>query len=103
VRGEEVTFAQQAPGVEASAVIGPDGDGSVVQLRASGLDAESTYALWLTPPGGGYAERVPAGTFRADANGDVDVRLHCSLPADEVGRAWATTPEGDIALDTKPA
>jgi predicted anti-sigma-YlaC factor YlaD len=102
VRGEAVTFARVAPGAEAAAVVGADQRGSLVQLTASGLDPEVTYALWLTPPGGGYSERVPAGTFRPDAAGDVDVRLRSALPADEAARIWATTPDGVIVLDTAP-
>jgi len=101
LRGEPVVFAHEAAGVAASAVVAPDPSGSVVQLTATGLDPDVTYALWLTPPGGGYPERIAAGTFRPDADGEVDVRLHCALPADEMGRVWATTPEGDIALDTE--
>jgi hypothetical protein len=90
-------------GVDASAVLAPEEDGSQLALTASGLEPDTTYSMWLTPPGGGWADRIPAGTFRTDEDGDVDVRLHCGLPADEMGRAWATTPEGQIALDTEPA
>jgi hypothetical protein len=101
--GEPVTFARLAPGVEADATVAPDGGGSLVELTASGLDPGTTYALWLTPPGGSYRERVPAGTFRADAEGQVEVRLHSALPAAEAGRVWATTPAGQIAMDTEEA
>ena len=103
LRGEEVEFVRLETGVAAAAVVAPEGTGSLVHLTASGLDPDTTYALWLTPPGGGYRERVAAGTFRPDADGEVDVRLRSALPADEMGRVWATTPEGDIALDTQPA
>ncbi len=101
--GEPVVFARQPAGAEASAVVAPDGDGSVVELTASGLDPDVTYAFWLTPPGGTYPQRVAAGTFRPDEDGTVDVRLHSPLPAADMGRAWATTPDGQIALDTEPA
>lgn len=100
--GEQVAFASLAPGVEAQVVVAPEEGGSLVELTASGLDPDMTYALWLTPPGGGYPDRVAAGTFRPDEDGDVDVRLRSALPADQMGRVWATTPEGDIALDTRP-
>lgn len=100
--GEPVAFVRHDPGVTASAVIAPEGEGSVVELTASGLDPETTYALWLTPPGGGYPQRVAAGTFRPDGEGTVDVRLRSALPPPETGRVWATTPEGEIALDTEP-
>ena len=103
LRGEAVEFARLEAGVEASAVVAAEGTGSLVQLVATGLDPDVTYALWLTPPGGGYQERVAAGTFRPDGDGAVDVRLRSALPADEMGRVWATTPKGDIALDTEPA
>lgn len=101
LRGESVTFALRADDVEAAAVVAPEAGGSVVQLTASGLDPDLTYALWLTPPGDGYAERVPAGTFRPDDDGEVDVRLRSALPDGEMGRVWATTPEGKIVLDTE--
>jgi hypothetical protein len=103
VRGETIAFVRQAPGVEATAVLAPDEGGSLIELTATGLDPDTTYSLWLTPPGGGWADRIPAGTFRPDDDGDVDVRLSCSLPPEDMGRAWATTDEGDIALDTDPA
>ncbi len=77
-----------------------DGDRSLVQVVARGLDPGTTYALWLTPPGGTYPDRVPAGTFRPDDDGRVDVRLHSAMDPDRVGRVWATTPDG-IAFDTK--
>ena len=102
LRGELISFVREAPGVEASAVLAPDEGGSLIQLDASGLDPDTTYSLWLTPPGGGYEDRIPAGTFRPDGEGDVDARLSCSLPPEDMGRAWATTPEGEIALDTEP-
>lgn len=101
LQGEAVTFALRADDVEAAAVVAPEAGGSVVQLTASGLDPAVTYAVWLTPPGGGYAQRVPAGTFRPDADGEVDARLHSALPAEEMGRVWVTTPQGDIAFDTE--
>jgi hypothetical protein len=101
--GEAVTFVRLAPGVQADATVAPDAGGAVVELVASGLDPDVTYALWLTPPGGGYPDRVAAGTFRPDGHGDVEVRLRSALPAEDMGRVWATTPEGQIALDTEPA
>ena len=64
LRGEAVAFAVRPAGVEASAVVAADGTGSLVELTATGLDPDTTYALWLTPPGGDYPERVAAGTFR---------------------------------------
>lgn len=100
--GTPVEFAVVPTGARAAAVVAPDADGSIVGLTASGLDPQVTYALWLTPPGGGYEDRLPAGTFRPDESGRVDVRLPCALPAEEAGRVWATTPAGDVALDTEP-
>ena len=44
---------------------------------------------------------MAAGTFRPDGDGTVDVRLRSALPADEMGRVWATDPDGDVALDTE--
>ena len=37
-----------------------------------------------------------------DPSPEFAVRLRSALPAAEMGRVWATTPEGEIALDTKP-
>lgn len=101
IRGAEVAFTVVPPGAAVDAVIGADDEGSIVQLTASGLDPDVTYALWLSPPDGGWEDRVAAGTFRPDEDGEVDERLRCALPIAEYGRAWATTPEGEIALDTE--
>ena len=103
VRGEPVVFAREAGGADASAVLAAEGDGSVVHLVARGLEPGVTYSLWLTPPGGGYSDRVAAGTFRPDEDGAVDAELRSALPAKETGRVWATTPEGGIVLDTESA
>jgi hypothetical protein len=101
VQGQHFAFSVAPAASDAEAIVGRDeGKGSVVQLTATGLDPTITYALWLTPPGGGYADRVPAGTFRPDKKGTVDVRLHSSLPAAAVGRVWATTPDKKLVLDT---
>jgi hypothetical protein len=102
LEGEEVAFAVVPPGGRAEAVLAADdGGGTVVELTATGLDPDVTYALWLTPPGGGWDDRVAAGTFRPDDDGTVDTRLRSSLPVEEYGRAWATTADGKIALDTE--
>jgi anti-sigma factor RsiW len=101
LQGRHFAFSELPAGAHADAVVATDeGHGSLVQLTASGLDPSMTYALWLTPPGGSYDDRVPAGTFRPDPDGHVDVRLHSALPATEVGRVWATTPDRQLALDT---
>lgn len=101
LRGEQVAFTVVPEGAWAEAVVADDPGGSIVQLTGRGLDPATTYAFWLTPPGGGWRDRVAAGTFRPDEDGTVDVRLRCALPAEDYGRAWATTPEGAIALDTE--
>jgi hypothetical protein len=98
VHGQEFAFTTLPVGASASAVVGEDPGGSVVQLAAAGLDPGTTYALWLSDPET-HPERVPAGTFRPKEDGTVDVVLHCALPADQVGRVWATTTDG-LALDT---
>lgn len=103
IDGERVELAVVPEGAEVDAVVGGEPGGSVVQVVARGLDPDETYALWLTEPGGTWADRVPAGTFRAASDGSVDVVLPCALPADVVGRIWATTTAGDIAFDSEPA
>jgi hypothetical protein len=100
VRGDTVAFTVMPTGASADAVVGTDKDGTIVELSASGLDPSLTYALWLSPPDGTWDDRVPAGTFRPDDDGTVDVRLRSAMPVDEYGRVWATTPDGEIALDT---
>lgn len=101
VEGTEVAFAVAPDGASASAVIAPDDGASVVELVATGLDPDLTYALWLSPLGATLDDRVPAGTFRPDERGDVSVVLRCSLPPDRYDRAWATTPTGAVVLDTR--
>jgi hypothetical protein len=103
LRGEPVSFVRQARGVEAMAVVAPEESGSIMELHVSGLDPDTTYSMWLTPPGGEWNDRVAAGTFKPDEDGEVEVRLRCALPAEEMGRAWATGSDGEIALDTEPA
>lgn len=98
--GDEVQFALVPEGADVTAVVADDAEGSLVEVVATGLDPEITYALWLSPAGGTWDDRVPAGTFRPDADGEVDARLPCALPAEQAGRIWATTSEGQIALDT---
>lgn len=99
--GEPVSLARLAPGVDAAATVAPEDGGSLIALTATGLDPAVTYALWLTPPGGGYPERVAAGTFRPDDDGTVDVTLRSALPVDEAGRVWATAPDGQVVLDSE--
>lgn len=103
VHGEPVAFAVMPPGASARAVVGAEADGSLVELVADGLEPATTYALWLSPPGATWEDRVAAGTFRTDEDGAVSARLACALPADLLGRVWVTSPEGEIALDTEPA
>jgi hypothetical protein len=100
LQGEEFAFRTMRSGVQAEAVVADDdGAGSLVQLVASGLDPDVTYALWLTPPGGTYPDRVAAGTFRPDDDGSVDVRLRSPIDPDKVGRVWATDANG-VVIDT---
>lgn len=102
LEGDRVAFVVRPDGVEAAAVLAPDGDGSLVELTATGLDPDTTYALWLTPPGGGYPERIAAGTFRPNGRGEVDERLASALPPSATGRVWVTDPDGTVTLDTQP-
>jgi len=96
LRGDRFAFTIGS----AEAVVAPDDGGSVVQIVARDLDPDVTYALWLSVPGGRWDDRVPAGTFRPGDDGTVDVRLRSAMPAEDVGRVWATTENG-IALDTE--
>ena len=51
LRGEPVAFVREAEGVDASAVVAPEDNGSIIELHVSGLDPDTTYSMWLTPPG----------------------------------------------------
>ncbi|MGE3621835.1 MAG: hypothetical protein AB7L84_15370 [Acidimicrobiia bacterium] len=101
--GDPVRFALAPEGARVEAVVADDPSGSVVQVIAEGLDPAETYALWLTPPGVDWTGRVPAGTFRPDEAGRVDVRLECALPAEVVERVWATDGSGAVVIDTQEA
>jgi anti-sigma factor RsiW len=94
--GLEVDFVDAPEGVEASATIAADGEGTVVELDASGLDPSTVYALWLSSSSG---DRMPAGTFKPKTDGAVAVRLECAIDVDDAERIWATTPDGDVPLD----
>ena len=100
--GESVRLALVPDGAQVDAVLAAHGDGSLVEVVGAGFDPDQTYALWLTEPGDEWEDRVPAGTFRPDAEGEVDARLDCALPAHKVDRVWATDADGEIAFDTDP-
>ena len=104
LRGEPVSFVRQARGVDAMAVVAPEDerfDHRAPRQRAS-IPTRRTRC-GSRRPAATTSDRVAAGTFRPDDDGEVEVRLRCALPAEEMGRAWATTPDGEIALDTEPA
>ena len=98
--GQRMALVGSAPAA-ADAIVASEVGGSAVVLRAEGLDPGVTYALWLTPAGGGYPGRVPAGTVRTDGDGSATARLHSALPQDDVARAWVTAPDGSVVLDTE--
>ncbi|MET0727992.1 MAG: anti-sigma factor [Acidimicrobiales bacterium] len=99
--GDAVAFTVTPPGSEVTAVLSPDDGGTLVQLTATGLEPDVTYALWMSAPDATWQDRVPAGTFRPNEEGRVDATLHCAYPPNKYARVWATTPEGEVALDTK--
>jgi anti-sigma factor RsiW len=96
VDGIEVAFADAPAGVDASALIVPDGDATLVSLDVTGLDPGIVYALWLSDDDG---ERAPAGTFKPEADGRARVALPCAMQLADAARIWATTPDGEVPLD----
>ena len=104
LRGEPVAFAPRGGG--RGRVRGGRARGRRLARRArtsAGSIPTSPTRCGSPRPAAATPTGSPAGTFRPDDDGEVDAELHCALPAEEMGRAWATTPEGGIALDTEPA
>lgn len=61
--------------------------GTAIRLRASGLDADASYGVWLARADGG---RLPAGSFTPTSAGTVDLQLTTALPL-PAGRVLGVT------------
>jgi hypothetical protein len=95
--GETVELAGAVEGVSGSVVLNEGDAVTELHLMASGLEPNAVYAAWLAPPEG-QGERVPAGTVRADENGEVEADLVSSFPLESAARVWVTDPADQTVL-----
>ena len=93
---DAIELAGAAPGITGSVSIVEGDDATELRLTASGLEPNAVYAAWLAPAEG---EKVPAGTVRADENGEVDAELVSSFPVSEAARVWVTDPAATTVLN----
>jgi Anti-sigma-K factor rskA len=96
-QGETVELAGAVEGVTGSVVLSEGDDRTELHLVASGLEPNAVYAAWLAPPEG-QGDRVPAGTVRADENGEVEADLVSSFPLESAARVWVTDPADETVL-----
>jgi hypothetical protein len=92
---DAVALAGTAEGITGSAAITQGDSATEIHLVASGLEPDEVYAAWLAPAEG---DRVPAGTFRTDANGEIEADLLSSFPLSSAARVWVTDPAGETVL-----
>lgn len=71
------------------------GWGTAVRLDVRGLQPGRTYGAWLAD---GEGERMPAGTFRALADGTARLELGASMRLDEARSVGVTLLGGDDVL-----
>jgi hypothetical protein len=89
--GEHVALHGKDSPASADAVLAPRPFGTQLHIEATGLEPGKVYALWLADSAD---TKVPAGTFRAGANGSITGDGRSSLPRDEAVRVWITDPSG---------
>jgi hypothetical protein len=94
---DAVELAGAQPGVSGSVALNEGDEATELHLVASGLDPDTVYAAWLAPPEG-QGDKVPAGTVRADENGEIDAELVSSFPLASAARVWVTDPAGETVL-----
>lgn len=79
----------------ASMVLSERGWGTAIKLEVSGLRPEQTYGVWLERREGG---RLPAGSFRPDDDGTVQISLSSALDlSDSAAVGVAVLPGGVVA------
>lgn len=92
--GRSVALAG-AGGAAASAVLQERRWGTAIELEVRGLDAGTTYGVWLERRAGG---RLSAGSFRPDSDGTFRLSLAAALPLDDSRAVGvALLPGGRVA------
>ena len=96
-RPEQVALAPKdiAPGASATAALSPQAYGISIDLKVSGLDDGTVYALWLADASG---TRSPAGTFVASHDGKATLDTSTALPRDRAVKIWITDPTDATVL-----
>jgi hypothetical protein len=89
--GESVALTGKVGDASADAILSPRPYGTELHIEASGLQPGRVYALWMADEGG---EKIPAGTFRADADGTLTGTGNCSLARNDATKVWITDPGG---------
>lgn len=84
-----------APGTSATAVLQERRWGTAIELEVRGLDAGTTYGVWLQRRAG---DRLPAGSFRPDSDGTFRLSLASAVPLGDSGAVGvARLPDGRVA------
>jgi len=96
-RPEQVALAAKntAPGASATAALRPQPYGTAIDLKVSGLDEGTVYALWLADSSG---TRSPAGTFVVGRNGTASLDTRTALPRSMAVKIWITDPHDTTVL-----
>ncbi len=92
---DSIELAGAAAGMTGSVALTQGGDATELHLIAAGLEPDQVYAAWLAPAEG---DKVPAGTFRTDLNGEIEADLLSSFPLASAARVWVTDPAGETVL-----
>ncbi|MGH9117343.1 MAG: anti-sigma factor domain-containing protein [Acidimicrobiales bacterium] len=92
---DPIELAGMVPGAAGSVALVQGAEATELRLVASGLEPDQVYAAWLAPAEG---ERVPAGTFRTDEDGEIQADLVSSFPLASAARVWVTDPADTTVL-----
>ena len=87
-----------ASGASARVVLDGRSWGTAIALEVRGLDPDKTYGAWLARPDG---SRVPAGSFRTNAQGWAKLELGAALSRSDSGSLGVTALGGADVLSTK--
>jgi hypothetical protein len=96
-RPDQVALAAKpaAPGSSATASLSPQPYGTAIDLKVTGLNEGTVYALWLADASG---TRSPAGTFVAGHDGKAALDTSTALPRDKAVKIWITDPHDTTVL-----